>query len=80
MNDGKINGDAPREVSPSDLMGAEMLLVVRQIEQRFAGAAVTLIVSAPGAAKGSPQFSYASTGHPDDIAAVMRSWMLEKGK
>ena len=66
-------------IDPADYMRGQMVMALREVERRFPGAHVTIIVSAPGTAMagGEAQYSHATSAKPDDLAFVLRQHLAE---
>lgn len=79
MTDGKVNGEPVPAVDAATAMAAEISMITRKIEAHFPGTNVTVFISAPGAARGSPEFNWTTTAQPDDLRAVIKSFQIEKG-
>jgi hypothetical protein len=65
-------------------MQTSLLVAVRDLEAKFAGANITVLVSMPGCSVGpepplvhKPAFSHATTANQDDLRAVLRALLAE---
>lgn len=68
----------------SEWMRTQLLVATRELEARFPGANITVLVSVPGCAKQTDPtkiekvpFSHATTANEDDLRAVVRALHTE---
>lgn len=71
-------GNGGPAVAPADYMRGQMVMALRDVERRFEGAHVTVIVSKPGTAlDAQPEFSHATSAEPADLSHVLRGLLAE---